>query len=84
MARKAAAAKTDESGVGDPFELSGVDPIEPPVDGDTGKWCKYTIIQGKNVITGYKKGSRTAVTKAAKVIVADLNERRFGRRGRIQ
>ncbi|HHQ14943.1 MAG TPA: hypothetical protein ENK16_07920 [Chromatiales bacterium] len=82
MASPATNAKP-AAGTGDPFELSSVDQIEPPVDGDKGKWCKYTITQGANVITGYRKGSRTAVTKAAKVIVADLNERRFGRRGRV-
>ncbi|RMF99111.1 MAG: hypothetical protein D6727_00990 [Gammaproteobacteria bacterium] len=83
MASKANAAKASDAATGDPFQLSAVEPIDPPVAGESGKWCRYTITQGHNVITGYRKGSRTAVTKAAKLIVADLNERRFGRRGRI-
>ncbi len=83
MATRARNNEASDAGKGDPFELSDVDQIDPPVDGDTGKWCKYTITQGHNVITGYRKGSRTAVTKAAKAIVADLNERRFGRRGKV-
>jgi hypothetical protein len=82
MARRStktvAAPELDE-----PYELCSVDKADAPLEGDDGQWCRYTITQGKNQITGYKKGSRTAVTKAAKVIVADLNERRTGRRGRV-
>lgn len=69
--------------LGEPYQLSSVDKTDAPLEGDDGTWCRYTITQGTNTITGYKKGSRTAVTKAAKVIVADLNERRTGRRGRV-
>ena len=82
MARRS--TKTaDATDLGEPYELSSVDKTEPPVAEDNGTWCRYTITQGPNTITGYKKGSRTAVTKAAKVIVADLNERRTGKRGRV-
>ena len=68
---------------GEPFALSAVDQAEPPVQGESGTWHRYTITQGPNVITGYKKGSRTAVTRAVKAIIVELNERRFGRRGRV-
>lgn len=74
---------TDAPELGEPYELESVDKTDAPMEGDSGQWCRYTITQGANTITGYKKGSRTAVTKAAKVIVADLNERRTGRRGRV-
>lgn len=83
MPRRSTAAASTSPDVGVPFELSTVDPADAPSDGDTGTWCRYTITQGPNVITGYRKGSRTAVTRAAKAIVAELNERRFGRRGRV-
>ena len=82
MARRSTKS-TDAPELGEPYQLSSVDKAEAPMEGDEGQWCRYTITQGKNVITGYKKGSRTAVTRAAKVIVADLNERRTGRRGRV-
>lgn len=77
--------KADDSGVdkGEPFALGSVDKTSPPMEGETGTWHRYTITQGSNVITGYRKGSRTAVTRAVKDIVAELNERRFGRRGRV-
>jgi hypothetical protein len=81
MARRS--AKTAAPELGEPYQLSSVDKADSPMADDGGQWCRYTITQGKNIITGYKKGSRTAVTRAAKVIVADLNERRTGRRGRV-
>jgi hypothetical protein len=68
---------------GEPFELSAVDESKAPLEGDSGTWFRYTITQGSNVITGYRRGSRTAVTQAVKAIVADLNERRVGKRGRV-
>jgi len=79
MAARTAAAEP----AGEPFELSGVEETAAPVEGDAGNWFRYTITQGENVITGFRKGSRTAVTRAVKAIVADLNERRAGRRGRV-
>lgn len=84
MASKANNKKNESAeAMGEPFALSAVDQTEPPVAGEDGTWCRYTITQGENVITGYRKGSRTAVTRAVKAIVEDLNERRHGRRGRV-
>ena len=81
MARTSANV-TEAPKLREPYQLQSVDKSDAPSK-ETGQWCRYTIVQGPNVITGYKKGSRTAVTKAAKVIVADLNERRSGKRGRV-
>jgi len=81
--RTATAAAAEAPNLGQPYQLQEVEKTKAPSEGDTGQWCRYTIVQGDNTITGYKKGSRTAVTKAAKVIVADLNERRSGKRGRV-
>ena len=61
MARRPAKT-TDAPELGEPYELESVDKTEAPMEGDTGVWCRYTITQGANTITGYKKGSRTAVT----------------------
>ncbi len=73
----------DDTNKGEPFALHAVDQADAPVEGETGTWHRYTITQGDNVITGYRKGSKTAVTRAVKLIIADLNERRCGRRGRV-
>lgn len=83
MARRSTKPVANAPELGEPYELLSVDKTDAPMEGDSGTWCRYMITQGNNTITGYKKGSRTAVTKAAKVIVADLNERRTGRRGRV-
>ena len=80
-ATRAAAAAAPKKG--EPFELSAVDESKAPLEDEGGTWFRYTITQGDNVITGYRRGSRTAVTRAVKAIVADLNERRVGKRGRV-
>jgi hypothetical protein len=46
-------------------------------------WHMYRIAQGANVITGYRRGEAAAVTADVEKIVAALNERRHGRRGRV-
>mgnify|MGYP001819373424 CR=1 FL=1 len=83
MARRSTKPVAPAPELSEPYELGSVDKTDAPTEGDNSQWCRYTITQGSNTITGYRKGSRTAVTKAAKVIVADLNERRTGRRGRV-
>lgn len=66
-----------------PFAVGNIESIEPPVEG-TGKfWCRYTIVQGSNTITGYRQGGVKAVKKAVGEIVADMNQRRMGKRGRV-
>lgn len=67
----------------DPFQLVAVESCAPPHDGASGAWCQYTISQGDNVINCVRRGSQAAVTSAATEIVAVLNERRGGRRGRV-
>ena len=66
-----------------PFSLGKVESVEPPAEGAGKYWCKYTIVQGHNTITGYRQGGVKAVRKAVNVIVADMNQRRMGKRGRV-
>lgn len=66
------------------FEVTSVLPIDPPADSEGNEWHAYTITQGTNTIRGYRQGGLNSVTQAAEVIVAQLNERRFGKRGRSQ
>ena len=67
----------------EPFKLFLVEKSSPPQDGMGGPWFRYEITQGDNVISGLRQGSRTAVTRQLKETVAALNERRSGRRGRV-
>lgn len=76
-------AKRETVEYNDPFHLVAVESCEPPHGGEAGAWYQYTIAQGDNVINCVRRGSRTAVTKAATEIVAVLNQRRADRRGRV-
>lgn len=68
----------------EPFELLSVDRAEAP-DGSQGKdWVRYEIVQGSNVIRGYRQGSLKSIRQVAEEIVTGLNERRSPRRGRVQ
>lgn len=66
------------------FHVTSVRPMDPPTDAETSEWHSYVITQGDNVIQGYREGSLKTVTQAAEVIVAQLNERRMGKRARAQ
>ena len=66
-----------------PFSVGSIESVEPPEEGEGKYWCKYTIVQGTNTITGYRQGGVKAVKKAVGEIVADMNQRRMGKRGRV-
>ncbi len=69
---------------GDPYEIMSIKSSEPPSGFDGSNWYKYEIAQGGNVILGYRSGNRQSVTHAIEAIVVQLNERRLGKRGRVQ
>jgi hypothetical protein len=46
-------------------------------------WHCYVIEQGENTIRGYQRGSMKAVKQSVEEIVERLNERRYGKRGRV-
>lgn len=66
-----------------PFAVGNIESVDPPVEGAGKFWCRYTIVQGANTITGYRQGGVKAVKKAVGEIVADMNQRRLGKRGRV-
>lgn len=76
---------TDESSMfEEEYRVDSVKPSDPP-SGMTGTdWHRYVIVQGSNSIHGYRPGSRRAVMTAVEEIVAQLNERRFGKRARAK
>jgi hypothetical protein len=67
-----------------PFEIVSIRRTDPPGGGKGSTWYRYEIVQGTNTICGYRRGSLKAVTCAVEEIVALLNERRNGKRGRVQ
>ena len=75
--------KEENAGKGQPYEIVSIVPSDAP-DGTEGTdWFAYVISQGAHTINGYRKGKRKAVTLAVEEVVAQLNERRFGKRGRV-
>ena len=65
------------------YEIVSVEPTDPPGDMVGTGWHCYVIEQGKNTIRGYQRGNIKDVTRAVEEIVARLNERRYGKSGRV-
>ncbi len=76
---------TDESPAMDqPYEIVSVQRAEPPPGTKGSNWYRYVIaFEGTNTIHGCRQGGLKAVTRAVEEIVAQLNERHFGKRGRV-
>jgi len=76
---------TDESPAMDqPYEIVSVRRAEPPPGGKGSNWYRYVIaFEGTKTIHGCRQGGVKAVTRAVEEIVAQLNERHLGKRGRV-
>ncbi len=67
-----------------PYEIVSVRRAEPPPGGKGSNWYRYVIAyEGTNNIHGCRQGGLKAVTRAVEDLVAQLNERHFGKRGRV-
>ena len=67
----------------DDYEIVSVVPTSPPEHMVGTGWHCYVIGQGENTIRGYQRGSLETVRQSVEEIVMRLNERRFGKRGRV-
>lgn len=67
----------------DGYRLAGVHETAAPSGSTDGDWLVYRIAQGANIITGYRRGERRAVTADLERMVKGLNERRIVNRGRV-
>ncbi len=76
---------TDKSSAMEPpYEIVSVRRAEPPPGADGPYWYRYVIaFDGTNNIHGCRQGGLKAVTKAVEEVVAEMNERHFGKRGRV-
>ena len=75
--------KEESSLMGNPYEIVSIKRADPPPSGETGDWYNYEIVQGAHTINGCRQGKLKAVTLAVEEIVVQLNDRRFGKRGRV-
>jgi hypothetical protein len=79
---KAAEASAAPAEDAERFQLESVSTTSAP-SGCTGRdWFVYRISQGKNMITGYRRGDLKAVRGEVEQIVVGLNERRLTRKER--
>jgi hypothetical protein len=69
--------------IDDAYRIVAIHRANAPTGSVGRDWHMYRIAQGANVITGYRRGEAAAVTADVEKIVAALNERRHGRRGRV-
>lgn len=67
-----------------PYKIESIAPANPPVGAEGSDWFHYVIVQGSNLINGYRQGSIESVTLEIEENVELLNERRLGKRGRVQ
>jgi hypothetical protein len=67
----------------DAYRIVAIHRANAPTGSVGRDWHMYRIAQGANLITGYRRGEAAAVTADVEKIVAALNERRHGRRGRV-
>jgi hypothetical protein len=67
---------------GEPYELLSVDRSTAPGGHEGDDWVRYTIAQGSNTITGYRRGNLAALKRELQAVVLALNERRSGKPGR--
>jgi hypothetical protein len=57
------------------YRLLSIDPTAAPSGDANDDWLMYRIAQGKSVVTGYRRGSRSSVSAEVERIVIALNER---------
>ncbi len=70
--------------MGQPYEIVSVRRAKPPPGGKGSNWYRYVIaFEGTNTIRGCRQGGLKAVTRSVEEIVAQLNERHLGKRGRV-
>ena len=65
------------------YEIVSIEPTDPPGGMEGTGWHCYIIQQGDNKIRGFQQGSIRAVRLAVEETVMRLNERRYGKSGRV-
>ena len=69
--------------IDDGYKILSLEQKDPPEDMEGNDWYCYVNGLGDTTMRGYQQGSRKAVTESVSEIVVRLNERRFGKRGRV-
>ncbi len=67
----------------DLYRLVSIESANPPAPGVGDDWLVYRIARGANVVTGYRRGTRTLVTFEVERIVEAFNQRLLMRPRRV-
>jgi hypothetical protein len=66
------------------YEIVSIKRAEPPYGGKGSNWYRYVIaFEGSDTVTGCRQGSLRAVTSGLEEMIAQLNERHWKKRGRV-
>lgn len=82
MTEKSPVTGQPSAAFGQPYDIASIKKTDAPAGAVGSDWHRYDIVQGKNTFHGFRQGSLKTVTESVEEIVAQLNERRFGKRGR--
>jgi len=74
---------TDTPAIIQPYEIVSIKRTDAPPGMEGSGWHNYVISQGNNTIRGFRQGTMKVVTAAVEEIIAQLNERQLGKRGRV-
>ncbi len=77
-------ATADDPTSASAFHIVSIRSTRAPTGNAGHDWFTYCIAQGPNQINGYRRGDLANVTFEVERIVAALNERRGGKRGRVE
>ena len=70
--------------MGQYYEIVSIQPAEPPSGGKGSNWYRYVIaFEGSNSITGCRQGNLKDVTSGVVEMIAQLNERHWNKRSRV-
>lgn len=66
------------------YEIVSIQRTDPPSGMEGSNWYQYVIsFESSDTIQGYQQGTLKAVTAAVEALIAQLNERHLGKRGRV-
>jgi hypothetical protein len=67
-----------------PFTIGEITKAEPPSGAETKNWYRYTITRGsQRAVVGHRQGSLKSVKVAVEEVVTRMNERLYGKSGRV-
>jgi hypothetical protein len=84
MATTTAAPAGASAGKPLPFTIGEITKTDPPDGADSRTWYRYVITRGaQSAVVGHRQGSLKSVKAAVEEVVTRMNERLYGKSGRV-